>query len=281
MRFLPALVLLLASLSLSAALPDHNPTPGGVAVVPIGPATGEQPPKARYYGKRVTVVKDDGQWVALVGIPLNGKAGPDKLKVGKRKVPFEVKHRDYPEQWLTIENKRKVNPNPEDLKRIRKEVAPQRAAKRHFDENTWPDLVMHKPVEGPYSSHFGLKRFFNEQPRNPHGGLDIAADTGTPIEAPAPGLVVEAGDFFFNGNSVFIDHGQGVISFYCHMNSIEVEPGQRVERGQTIGTVGATGRVTGPHLHWSVGLNGTWVDPSLFMPKDQRPEAWSASENTN
>ena len=244
-------------------------------MVPLGPASSDTPPRADYYGKRVSVIKNDGQWVALVGIPLKGQAGPDKLIVDGRTHHFTVTHRDYPEQWLTIKNKRKVNPNPDDLKRIRQEVAPQRAAKRHFDENTWPDLVMHKPVDGPYSSHFGLKRFFNEQPRNPHGGLDIAAATGTPIKAPAPGLVVEAGDFFFNGNSVFIDHGQGVISFYCHLNDIHVKKGQRVERGDTLGEVGATGRVTGPHLHWSVGLNGTWVDPSLFMPDDQRPEPYS------
>lgn len=274
MRLFTVFLLLSLPFVAAAQLPQHSPTPGGVAVVPIGPASSATPPRADYYGKRVTVVKNDQQWIALVGIPLKGKAGADKLIVDGKAVAFNVLPREYPEQWLTIKNKRKVNPNPDDIKRIQSEAAPQRIAKRHFDESTWPDLVMHKPVEGPYSSHFGLKRFFNEQPRNPHGGLDIAAPTGTPIAAPAPGVVVEAGDFFFNGNSVFIDHGQGVISFYCHMNAIDVKKGQRVERGDILGKVGETGRVTGPHLHWSVGLNGTWVDPSLFMPEEQRPEPY-------
>ena len=121
------------------------------------------------------------------------------------------------------------------------------------------------PVDGRLSSLFGLKRFFNNQPKNPHSGLDIAAPAGTPIQAPASATVINTGDYYYNGNTVFLDHGQGLISGYFHMTEIKVKAGQQLKQGDIIGTVGATGRVTGPHLHWNVYLNRTKVDPALFI----------------
>ena len=126
---------------------------------------------------------------------------------------------------------------------------------------------MLQPVEGRYSSPFGLRRFFNEQARKPHSGLDIVANEGTPVRAAADGVVINTGNYFFNGNTVFIDHGQGLITMYCHLNRIDVSDGQQVKRGDLIGGVGSTGRVTGAHLHWSVLLNGTLVNPELFLSK--------------
>tara|TARA_B110000014_G_C19792955_1_gene412015 strand:+ start:95 stop:559 length:465 start_codon:yes stop_codon:yes gene_type:complete len=122
-----------------------------------------------------------------------------------------------------------------------------------------------KPAKGPFSSAFGLRRFFNNQPRNPHSGLDIAAETGTPIVAPAAGVVTNAGDYFFNGKTVFLDHGQGLITMYCHMEKINVKEGDSVSENDMIGTIGSSGRVTGAHLHWSVILNNTTVEPLLFL----------------
>jgi murein DD-endopeptidase MepM/ murein hydrolase activator NlpD len=113
---------------------------------------------------------------------------------------------------------------------------------------------------------FGRRRVFNGQNRRPHSGMDIAANEGVPVAAPARGTVIELGDFFFSGNLVYIDHGQGMISMFAHLSEIDVEMGQQIKKGEIIGKVGATGRVTGPHLHWSLGLNGAWVDPSLFLP---------------
>ena len=123
------------------------------------------------------------------------------------------------------------------------------------------------PVEGPISGPFGKRRFFNDQPRRPHSGTDIAAPAGTPIKVAASGRVSLVGDFFFNGRLVVVDHGEGLKTMYNHMDQIDVKKNQVVSRGESIGTVGSTGRSTGPHLHLGVVLNGVSVDPALFIPE--------------
>ncbi|MDD2744883.1 MAG: M23 family metallopeptidase, partial [Rhodocyclaceae bacterium] len=184
--------------------------------------------------------------------------------VSIKAIPVLVKN--YPEQRLTIKNKRKVEPNPDDLQRIERERKITEAVKRQFTDAV-PQTDFALPAKGPLSSRFGLRRVFNGLPRNPHAGLDVAVGTGAPISAPADGVVANTGDYFFNGNTVFIDHGQGLISAYMHLSRIDVRYGQPVKRGEIIGAVGATGRVTGPHLHWAVILNNTPVDPELFLAR--------------
>lgn len=274
MRTATLLILaLLPALAPAPALPRSEAVPGGVAVIALGPS--ERAPQAHYGDKRVLVLEDGGQWHAVVGIPLGAKPGAHALSVRRagrtEKLAFDVRDKAYETQRLVIKEKRKVEPNAQDMERIRKETPRIQAALRHYSErqDVVTDFVW--PADGPTSSPFGLRRFFNDQPRQPHSGLDIAGPIGTPIRAPAAGRVIDTGDFFFNGNTVFIDHGQGLVTMYCHMSRIDVQAGDEVEAGEVIGAIGKTGRVTGPHLHWGVSLNNARVDPLLFLPERPAP----------
>jgi murein DD-endopeptidase MepM/ murein hydrolase activator NlpD len=230
----------------------NKPVPGGVAVVDLGNAS--QAPKAIYDG-----------WRAIVGIPLTAKPGQAQVSVAGRAIGFEIGSKKYPEQRITLKNTRQVNPNPADIKRIDGELAEQLRAYRSFSPGTPSNLLLDKPVSGPLSSKFGVRRFFNGEERNPHAGLDFAVPAGTPIKTPANGKVILVGDYFFNGNTVFVDHGQGFISMFCHMSKIDVKVGQDLVRGAVVGRVGSTGRATGPHMHWNVSLNDARVDPAIFI----------------
>lgn len=237
--------------------------PGGVAVLPL--ERGGAAPRAYFNGERVMVLKKGPQWVAVVGIPLDAKPGEYALRVGKRSLDFSVRDKQYAVQRLTIENKRKVDPTPLDIERIRRESRIIKAALAAWHAEANVPLRFDLPVRGPVSSPFGLRRVFNGEPRAPHSGIDIAVPAGTPIRAPAPGRVAAIGHFFFDGNMVLIDHGQGLVTMYGHMEKILVKKGQHLARGQVIGLAGQTGRATGPHLHWGVSLNNARVDPTLFL----------------
>ncbi len=243
-------------------LPTNHPIPGGIAIILIEPGG-----SATYKGKPVMIQEKDGDYYAIVGIPLSAKPGEHQIETSAGNETFTVSAMDYKTQRLTIENKRKVNPLKRDYDRIGRERAEMDSAFLTFDKDIPVTTSFELPAIGPISSPFGLRRILNDQPRNPHSGLDIAAGAGEPIVAPAPGKVVATGHYFFNGNTVLLDHGQGLITMYCHMSRIDVAPGDIVETHQQLGAVGKTGRVTGPHLHWSVSLNNARVDPNLFLPK--------------
>lgn len=271
-----ASVVWLAMLSVAHAalvLPKENRVPGGIALVPVPGA--DTAPTVIFNTHRVAVVRKDDRWIAVVGIPLAEKPGELKVKVstpdGTTEVPFSIKDKSYRTQNITVKNQRHVDPNPTDLKRIAGETKRSDAALSTFTPTATPSLQLASPVEGVRSDSYGSRRVFNGQPRNPHSGMDIAAPKGTPIRSPAAGTVVEAGDFFFNGNTLYIDHGDGLVTMYCHLDTIKVKIGDRLATGDLIGTVGATGRVTGPHLHWGVALNRAMVDPALFLDVNARP----------
>lgn len=250
--------------------PIASPVPGGIAIIDLGPDFNEQE-KVYFWKKRILTRKENNTWQAVVGLPLKIKAGIHKIKItseqGENKYQeFSVHSKDYETRHITIKNKRMVSPTKKDIERHYKEKPLIVAALKTWTENSNIQMNFIHPVNGRFSSIFGLKRIYNNQKRiRRHTGLDIAAPTGTAIISPARGKVIRTGSYFFTGNTVFIDHGQGLISMYCHLDKTNVKAGQELTQGQDIGTVGMTGRVSGPHLHWVVNLNNTKVDPKLFI----------------
>ncbi len=249
----------------------HRPVPGGVAIVPVMPRADSTTAPAVYLnGHQVLVLPDADSWWAVVGIALDTKPGPLSLTVSaspnsQTSVPIEIKPFKYKSQHITLKDRAMVSPSPKILERIKWELDEQRAAYAVYSDTVPSNLIFDPPVPGRLSSPFGLQRFFNGEPRNPHSGLDFAAPTGTPVKSPADGRVLLIGNYYFNGLTIFIDHGQGVISMFCHLSQIELLPGDLVNRGETVGLVGNTGRSTGPHLHWNVSINNARVDPALFL----------------
>ncbi|MBQ0757956.1 MAG: peptidoglycan DD-metalloendopeptidase family protein [Amphritea sp.] len=254
-------------------LPEESRVPGGIAMISLNGLNTQAAPSAWYRGNRVMVVSSknteyaqQSPWLAIIGIPLSAKASAEQLmKADGQRFPFRIKDKAYEEQRLTVTNKRHVNPNTQDLERYKREKNEMVAAFTSWTSPEIESLNFNLPASGRFSSPFGLKRFFNEQPRNPHSGLDIAGGQGGAISTPSPGKVVAVGEYFFNGNTVIIDHGYGLTTMYCHMSKIDVKIGDQLNTGDRIGAIGKTGRVTGPHLHWSVSLNNTRVDPLLFV----------------
>lgn len=258
--------------------PQALQVPGGVARLSLGPAA-TQPvvhtPGAKGEPLPVLVVGDAIEWTAVVGIPLSATPGPAHATLqpagggAARQLPYAVAPKKYKEQHLTV-SPRTVDLSPEDQARYERERDHQALVMTTFTEQpagkALDSLRMRVPVPGRRSSSFGLRRVFNGQARNPHSGMDIAAPTGTPILSPLPARVIDTGEYFFNGGTVWLDHGLGLLSMVCHLSAIDVKVGDVLATGQRLGAVGATGRVTGPHLHWGVVLNRTMVDPALFVP---------------
>ena len=251
-------------------LPREHRVPGGVATIALG--TSAEPPSVRFNDQPVLVVKDGTQWTAVLGIGLAATPGTATLQVQRgggtaadnEPQRFEIAPFRYAEQRLKVAPG-KVDLSKADLARYERERVHLAAVAATFSATPPPTLRLLQPTPGVRSSSFGLRRIFNGQSRNPHSGMDIAAATGTPVVAAAAGRVIDAGDYFFNGNTIWLDHGAGLLTMYCHLSEIGVKPGDSVAAGERIGAVGATGRVTGAHLHWSVSLNRAMVDPGLFL----------------
>nr|WP_255593617.1 M23 family metallopeptidase [Acidovorax sp. sic0104] len=264
-----------------AVWPQALPVPGGVARLSLGPAATRPVAHVRQgdVDVPVLVLGDAIDWTAVVGIPLAAEPGDAFITVqpagGKqregsaRQVPYRIAAKQYKEQQLKVAPG-KVDLSPEDQARYERERDHQAVVVAAFTDQpagqALASLRMRVPVPGRRSSSFGLRRVFNGQSRNPHSGMDIAAGTGTPIVAPLAGRVIDVGDYFFSGGSVWLDHGQGLLTVYAHLSSMDVRVGDVVKAGEAFCKVGATGRVTGPHLHWGVMLNRTMVDPALFVP---------------
>jgi Peptidase family M23/Peptidase family M23 N-terminal domain len=269
LRALVALVSLLAATGAAQGLelPQERAVPGGIKLLRLE-AAGEVAPRVEADGHRALVVRDGDGWIAVIGIPLSTPVGDMHVEVygaaGPAAVGFPVTDKQYVTQSLTVAPGQ-VNLSAKDLARANRDRAIVDRAVEHWSTPAPTSLRWSPPVPGVRSSSFGSRRVFNGEARNPHTGMDIAAATGTPVSVPADGTVLETGNYFFTGNTVLVDHGEGLISLYCHLSAIDVQPGQRVAAGTRLGAVGKTGRATGPHLHWALSLNRAWVDPELFL----------------
>jgi len=265
--WLSGIALLLLAQQCALALPANSAWPGGIGILRI---EGEARPQVSVGGRPAMVIRADGRWLAVIGIPLDHdaatplEASVSRPGVATATVAIRLKAASYRVQRLNVERKY-VDPGPQALERIFGERKIIDKALGSWREQDLTDIALRSPVTGPRSSSFGSRRIFNGQPRSPHKGMDIAATTGTPVVAPMPGIVTATGDYYFNGNTVIVDHGQGFVSLYCHLSEIDVEEGQAVSTGELLGKVGATGRVTGAHLHFATYLNATAVDPALLL----------------
>jgi murein DD-endopeptidase MepM/ murein hydrolase activator NlpD len=248
-------------------LPHESAVPGGIKILKLD-VHSHSMPYVDVDGQRALVVQGDSGWTAIIGIPLSAPLAPRQVIVrsgeARQELQFAISDKQYASQSLKVAPGQ-VNLSKADLERVSREKAIIEHAMSRWTDEQPETLRMPQPIPGVRSSSFGMRRIFNGESRNPHSGMDIAAPVGTPVRAPLAGTVIDTGNYFFNGNTVFVDHGRGMISMFCHLSAVDVKPGQHVAAGTTLGRVGMTGRATGPHLHWGLSLNRVWVDPELFV----------------
>ncbi|MBI4465257.1 MAG: M23 family metallopeptidase [Acidobacteria bacterium] len=250
---------------------ERSLQPGEVVLMTVVSPQPLERMEATVFGRTFAFFPDASgtTWIGLVGIDLDVPPAkhevqlqgswPDIGEIQGRYL-LSVKDKRFPTRRLTVDENY-VTPPAEQLERIQRESERVSAIfGTNSEERYWKGSFL-RPVPGAATSNFGKRSIFNGQPRSPHGGMDFRAAQGTPVHAPNAGKVVLAENLYFAGNVVILDHGLGLYSYFAHLSRITVSEGDLVSRGAVIGQVGATGRVTGPHLHWSLRLSGTRVDP--------------------
>ena len=256
--------------------------PGEVVVLTVRTPRPDQPVRVTALGHGVPAFQTSpSRWEALLGLDLDVRVGAHVVRVeaGPAAAPLRttyrivVKPKRFPTRRLTVAEGY-VNPPPDVLDRIAAEAKRLQALwSTSSPVRQWTAPFV-RPVADPANSAFGSRSILNGQARSPHGGADFLSPAGTPIHAPNDGTVVLVDNLYYTGNTVVIDHGLGLLSLFAHLSETRVTPGQTVHGGDVLGLVGATGRVTGPHLHWTVRLGGARVDPlSLLAVEGAAPGA--------
>jgi murein DD-endopeptidase MepM/ murein hydrolase activator NlpD len=267
---LTTLVLAAQPSTVRVSLTARAQQPGELVVVSIAGAAPTDPVRVRAFDRDVPVYTAGGEWRALVGIDLDVKPGPYAITIDAGSPTrhlvqqLHVERRIFRTRRLTVDEAF-VTPPPSEAARIARDA--------RLLESTWASSAgerlwtapFERPVPEAANSAFGTRSIFNGKPRNAHGGADFLSPSGTPVHAPNAGRVVVARNLYFSGNTVIIDHGLGLFSMLAHLSVLEVAEGNRVDAGHVIGRVGATGRVTGPHLHWAVRAGNARVDPLSLL----------------
>ena len=246
----------------------ENSVPGGIKIINF--QTNFTNPEVYFYKNKVYIKKlSNNKFQAIIGIPLNAKVGIHQITIkdfGLRKVNFKVNKHKYLEQRITLKKKKEkyITPSKKHITRIVAEAKILKSAKIIFSNLTIKKNFI-SPTTGIQTGVFGSRRFFNNQPRRPHSGIDIANKLNTDIKSINDGKVILTGNYYFNGKTIFIDHGKGLISVYIHLNNILISQGDSLKKGDIIGKMGKTGRATGVHLHYGILLNQVVINPSLLI----------------
>ena len=248
--------------------------PGELVVLTVTAATRIDALRARVFGRDLDPFRvADRTWQVVAGIDLDVKPGthvvsfrwtrPDDRATQTASYDLKVVGKTFRTRTLTVDNAF-VNPPESAATRIADDARALNEAWESSTPRQWTSAFI-APVAQPANSAFGTRSVFNGQPRSPHGGADFASPAGTPVRAPNSGRVLIARDLYYTGGTVVVDHGQGLISLFAHLSKIDVKQGATVQVGEVVGNVGATGRVTGPHLHWAVKVRGARIDPLSLL----------------
>ena len=255
--------------SKNCLFPVNNHYPGGLINHTFEYSDQDLENKLRVGDLKFSVCRsDDSRVNILVPIPLSYEENLIKLTFQDKLISsIDIEDKFYRESRIEIQNRNLVSPPSSMQDRIREEYQQGMIAKNTYTQVGLTQATMGLPLKGITSSEFGVRRFINGQPRNRHIGLDIAAAEGTPVKAPMKGKVILSGNFFYKGNVIYIDHGDGLVSSYSHLSNKAINLNQIVSKGEVVGYVGSTGRVTGPHLHWEVFFLGIPINPEIFISK--------------
>ena len=253
--------------SFNCLFPEDNSYAGGLINISFRSKEPDLKNKLKFEDLKFSICRpDDLNVVILAPVPLSYTKKEVKLTLSNQLIAeIDLKDKFYRESRIEIKNQDFVSPPSTMQERIRNEYLQGQIAKNTYTQRVLKEFNMDKPLDGITSSEFGVKRYINNEPRNRHIGLDIANKEGTPITAPLSGKIILSDNFFYKGNVIYIDHGGGLVTSYSHLSYKEAKLNQRISKGDILGYVGSTGRVTGPHLHWEVYYLGIPVNPEVFL----------------